>query len=199
MNSILRLLTMGCCLSCMGTALPLSAAPDTTPARQFDLARYQGRWYEQARFDILFERGLTNISAFYELLPDGTVRVTNAGTDAAGRRHEVVGRAVIGEAGNPADLLVSFVPPYTIVQSSYRVLYVTPDYGGALVSDKEGRYLWLLERSPQGNPAVTERLMEEAARRGFDLSRLLDAKSPEGRPKRPAGKRAASEAAVNPQ
>ncbi len=162
-------------LAFFGFIPAIAGTPDTTPAKEFDLARYQGTWHEQARYDIIFERGLTNISALYELLPDGTVRVTNSGTDADGNLHSVTGRARIAEGGNPADLLVSFIPPFTIFESSYRVLYVTPDYGGAVVSDKDGRYLWLLERSPQGTPAVTEKLMQEAERRGFDLTKLIDA------------------------
>ncbi len=174
MKTTLRHLAL-CGLAFFGVSTALAGAPDTTPVTDFDLQRYQGVWHEQARYDIIFERGLTNISALYELLPDGTVRVTNSGYDADGNEHRVTGRARIAESGNPADLLVSFIPPFTIFESSYRVLYVTPDYGGAVVSDEDGRYLWLLERSPQGTPAITEKLMQEAAKRGFDLTKLIDA------------------------
>ncbi len=174
MKTSLRHLAL-CGLAVFGVGSGLAAPPDTTPASEFDLQRYQGIWHEQARFDIIFERGLTDITALYEILPDGTVRVTNSGTDAEGKRHSVTGRARVAESGNPADLLVSFIPPFTLFESSYRVLYVTPDYGGALVSDADGRYLWLLERSPKGTPEVTERLMQEAAKRGFDLTKLIDA------------------------
>ena len=43
----------------------------------FDLQRYQGHWYELARLDHSFERGLTDVSATYTPQPDGSVRVVS--------------------------------------------------------------------------------------------------------------------------
>ncbi len=156
------------------TAASLANAADTTPARELDLARYLGTWHETARFDNLFERGLHAVTAAYEQLADGRIRVTNAGTAADGKRHEVSGIAQQAEGSSgEGDLEVSFVPPYTAFFSDYRVLYVTPDYSGALVSDADGKMLWLLERSDVSVPAVREELLEEARRRGFDTGELI--------------------------
>ena len=47
----------------------------------FDINRYQGAWYEIARLDHRFEKGLTNVSAEYELLEEGAVKVINRGYD----------------------------------------------------------------------------------------------------------------------
>lgn len=49
-----------------------------------------GRWYEIARYENIFERGLVNVSANYSLLPDNTVRIENRGTTRSGRE---IGRA----------------------------------------------------------------------------------------------------------
>src|SRR3569832_801457 len=53
------------------------------PVGGFELERYLGRWYEIARLNHSFERGLTNVSAEYRLLPDGRVEVVNRGFDPA--------------------------------------------------------------------------------------------------------------------
>ena len=45
----------------------------------FDKQRYLGRWYEVARLDHSFERGLSNVTADYSLREDGGVRVINRG------------------------------------------------------------------------------------------------------------------------
>src|ERR1700743_828690 len=72
------------------TRVPKGAQP-VTP---FDLARYMGKWYEIARYDYRFERGLKNVTAFYSQNPDGTVRVDNSGQDAkTGEWEESVGKA----------------------------------------------------------------------------------------------------------
>jgi apolipoprotein D and lipocalin family protein len=39
--------------------------PGIVPVRGFDLQRYSGKWYEIARLDHRFERGLTDVSAYY--------------------------------------------------------------------------------------------------------------------------------------
>ena len=43
-----------------------------------DLNRYQGRWYEIARFPVSFEEGCVGVTADYALNPDGSVKVTNS-------------------------------------------------------------------------------------------------------------------------
>lgn len=54
--------------------------PDSViPVAGFQLERYLGKWYEIARFDHAFERGLICVTADYSLRPDGGVRVLNCG------------------------------------------------------------------------------------------------------------------------
>ena len=52
--------------------------PGISAVAPFDLARYEGRWYEIARLDHSFERGMTDVSVVYSLQPDGSVRVGSA-------------------------------------------------------------------------------------------------------------------------
>lgn len=59
---------------CAGT-LPQGAVP----VENFNLDRYLGTWYEIARLDHSFERGLSRVTAFYALNEDGSVRVVNRG------------------------------------------------------------------------------------------------------------------------
>ena len=48
-----------------------------TPVRGFQIERYLGTWYEIARLDHRFERGLDDISATYTLRADGGIDVLN--------------------------------------------------------------------------------------------------------------------------
>ncbi|HBA65036.1 MAG TPA: lipocalin, partial [Methylococcaceae bacterium] len=50
-----------------------------TPVGNFEVERYLGKWYEIARLDHRFERGLTHISAEYSLREDGGLKVINKG------------------------------------------------------------------------------------------------------------------------
>ena len=49
------------------------------PVTDFELDRYEGKWYEIARLDHRFERGLEKVSATYSINDDGTVKVENRG------------------------------------------------------------------------------------------------------------------------
>ena len=62
---------MGCSFwVCWGVSSPLD--------RQ-DVQRYLGTWYEIARLDHSFERGLINVTATYSLKENGSLRVLNPG------------------------------------------------------------------------------------------------------------------------
>ncbi|RZW25695.1 MAG: lipocalin, partial [Desulfobulbaceae bacterium] len=50
-----------------------------TPVKEFEVDRYLGRWYEIARLDHSFERGLEQVSADYILAQDGSLTVINRG------------------------------------------------------------------------------------------------------------------------
>ena len=49
------------------------------PVQGFESDRYLGRWYEIARLDHSFERGLSHVTADYSMRKDGGVRVLNRG------------------------------------------------------------------------------------------------------------------------
>ncbi len=55
------------------------------PVADFSLERYLGKWYEIARLDHSFERGLSRVTAEYSLREDGGVRVLNRGYSEKGR------------------------------------------------------------------------------------------------------------------
>ncbi|MEO9507921.1 MAG: lipocalin family protein, partial [Nonlabens ulvanivorans] len=71
MNKVLLILSVFLLSSCLG--MPESVKP----VSDFELQKYVGKWYEIARLDHSFERGLSQISAEYSLKEDGGVRVIN--------------------------------------------------------------------------------------------------------------------------
>ena len=70
-------------LSLFAAALPVWACSkdiDNSTVTEFDLSRYLGEWYEIARYDHSFERGMDNTMAQYVLQDDGKVVVLNTGS-----------------------------------------------------------------------------------------------------------------------
>ena len=49
------------------------------PITGFDASRYTGKWFEVARLDNSFEKGLSHTTAEYTLREDGGITVVNRG------------------------------------------------------------------------------------------------------------------------
>jgi len=161
-----------------------SAAGDTgqgpvRPVPAVDLARYAGRWYEIARLPNSFQAKCTGeITADYEILPDGQIRVVNQCRQADGTMKRAEGRARLADRKGPTSKLkVRFAPAFlsflSAVWGDYWVLDLTEDYSAALVGEPGRRYLWILSRTPVLPDSICRRMLDTAARQGFDVARLI--------------------------
>jgi apolipoprotein D and lipocalin family protein len=139
--------------------------------RNFDLSRYLGRWYEIARFNHSFEKGLVGVTANYTLLPDGMIRVENAGHKGTleGVTKTAIGKAKSAGVTTEGHLKVSF---FLFFYADYFIMDLDPDYRWALIGSKSDKFLWILSRTPQLEKSVQGRIMDKARSLGYDLSQL---------------------------
>ncbi len=147
-------------------------ARESKPVVQnLDLERYLGKWYEVIRLDHRFERGLSNVTATYELKDDGTVRVINQGfRDDQKKWKKAVGSArLAGEPGEGRLKVMFFWPFY----GGYNILELDPEYGYALVGGDSPDYLWILSRDPTMDEEILQHLLRKAAELSYDLSTLI--------------------------
>ena len=153
--------------------LPLTACSkdfDNSTVDEFDLSRYLGEWYEIARYDHSFERGMDNTMAEYILQDDGKVVVLNTGWKN-GKFKLAEGKAKYPDpTGDPGALRVSF---FLFFYSDYNVMMVDENYQISLVGSKAEKYLWILSQTPEPDPVLLEMVLNEAARRGYDTSELI--------------------------
>lgn len=162
-------------LALAALSLPmLSAAQnvqyDNSPVSQFDLSKYLGTWYEIARFDHSFERGMDNVIAEYLLREDGKIDVVNSGWKD-GKYKVADGKAKQPDPlSDPAHLEVSF---FLFFYSDYNVMMIDDDYKIALVGSKSPKYLWILSRTPYVTDSVMDLVLEEASSRGYDINDLI--------------------------
>lgn len=137
----------------------------------FDAAKYLGTWYEIARFDFKFERGLSKTTANYSLNEDGSIKVINRGYNAEKDKwQEAEGKARFVGDTNIAMLKVSFFGPF---YTGYNVIALDPEYKYALVAGKNLDYLWLLSREKTMPQEVIDQYLAIATAIGYDTSRLL--------------------------
>ena len=150
-----------------------AGVPDEVePVTGFELGRYLGTWYEIARLDHPFERGLSNITAEYSLREADGVRVINRGYSAEDKEwKQAEGKAFFVGDEETAMLKVSFFGPF---YGGYNVIELDKqNYEWALVAGQNRAYLWILSRSSTMEPAVLEQLLETGKRLGFPVEELI--------------------------
>jgi apolipoprotein D and lipocalin family protein len=142
------------------------------PVGGFEVRRYLGQWYEIARFDHRFERGLTDVSATYSLREDGGINVVNRGYDRKrGKWQEASGRAYFLGSPHTGSLKVSFFGPF---YGGYHVIALDREaYRYAVVSGPSRDYLWILARERQLPEPLLKSLVAQARQAGFDTSQLI--------------------------
>lgn len=142
------------------------------PVTNFELNRYLGKWYEIARLDHRFERGLSHVSATYTLRKDGGVDVLNRGFDkSTAKWQEAKGKAYFIGQPTVASLKVSFFGPF---YGGYHVIDMDKDgYTHALVCGPNRSYLWILARDRVLNQGTIDHLISAADKAGFDTKNLI--------------------------
>lgn len=150
----------------------LGMPEDVKPVSNFEIDRYLGKWYEIARLDHSFERGLEQVSAEYSLRDDGGVTVRNRGFSAEDNEwNEAMGKAYFVNESDEGYLKVSFFGPF---YGSYVIFELDKvNYQYAFVSGPDLSYLWLLSRTPLTSQKVIDDFLEKAAAIGFDVSSLI--------------------------
>lgn len=146
--------------------------PDGAEAVQnLDAKKYLGKWYEIARFDYIFEKGLDHCTAEYSENPDGSIKVVNRGLKIKSNQwKESVGEARFIGNKSVGRLKVSFFKP---IWAGYNILSVDDDYKYALVAGDNLKYLWILSRETSIPADVKEKYLNIASNLGYDIDKLI--------------------------
>jgi apolipoprotein D and lipocalin family protein len=142
------------------------------PVVDFKLQNYLGTWYEIARLDHSFERGLEQVTATYSLQEDGGVSVVNRGFKReAGEWKEATGRAYFVGEPSVGRLKVSFFGPF---YGGYNIIALDHEnYQWAMICGPSRKYLWILARQPQISEDIITKLLDQAKSANFPLEGLI--------------------------
>jgi len=142
-----------------------------TPVNNFEAEKYLGTWYEIARYDYTFERGLSHVTAAYSMRDDGGLKVVNRGYSPENAEwKESIGKAYFVEGKDTGYFKVSFFGPF---YSSYVIFDLDENYQYALVTGEDKSYLWILSRTPTIPEDVKGSLLAKATAMGFDINKLI--------------------------
>jgi len=142
------------------------------PTQGFDVNRYLGTWYEIARLDHSFERGLEKVTAHYSLRQDGGIKVVNRGFNPKTNTwKETVGKAYFLSDPDTGSLKVSFFGPF---YGGYHIIALdTVHYSYSLICGPSKSYLWILARKPRMKESLKSALIKKAKALGFETEKLI--------------------------
>jgi lipocalin len=168
-KSVLYLLTL---LFLMNSCNGQDNMIDKSVVKELDIDRYMGTWYEIARYDHRFERGLVGVTASYSFRDDGKIEVVNTGFKETinGKKSEAIGKAKIPDPNVPSKLKVSF---FWFFYGDYIVLELDENYHWAVIGSSSDKYLWILSRTPQMDETVYHELLIKLTTRGYDIDKLI--------------------------
>lgn len=152
-------------VGCTGTPVPAQ------PIADFNSDRYLGTWYEIARLDHSFERGLDNVTANYSFREDGQIKVLNRGYDMKKSDwKDAEGRAKFASDETTGHLRVSFFGPFF---GDYIIFGLDESYRHAFISGGSDKFLWLLAREPDVSQSVKESFLASASSLGYNTDDLI--------------------------
>ena len=151
---------------------------DNSTVKHLELEKYLGKWYEIARFDHHFERGLVGVTASYSMLPNGKIKVVNAGykNTLNGKFKTADAKAKIPDQNEPGKLKVYFIPFFG---ADYNILELDKNYRWALVGSSAPNYLWILSRTPNLDEETYNLILAKAKKRGYAVNELIKVKQAE--------------------
>ena len=173
LKSAQRLFVAGMALLTAVLQSGCAGAPDGVEVvTDFELNRYLGTWYEIARLDHRFERGLSRVTANYSMRDDGGVSVVNRGYQISSEEwEEASGKAYFVGAPDIGQLKVSFFGPF---YGGYNIMELDKDdYQYALVAGPNRSYLWILARSPKLDQDTLDALVNMAKKANFPTEELI--------------------------
>ena len=156
---------LACLAGC--TAIP----ENIKPVNNFELAKYMGQWYEIARLDHRFERGLEQVSATYSIDDNGMVKVANRGWSIADKEwSDAVGKARFAADTDIGHLEVSF---FAFFFGDYIIFELDQaDYQYAWVTGGENT-LWFLSRTPTVSDNLKQNFINTITDYGYNADELI--------------------------
>ena len=164
-------------LAALALAAVIADTPPLTVVGNLDPSRYAGRWFEIARLPNRFQtKCASDVTAEYQLKPEGGFIVVNRCRNAAGEITDATGVAR-SVANNPTSVLqVRFAPAFLsvlpFVWGDYQVIALDDGHTYSVVGTPDRKYLWVLSRQPQMAPSQYHHLAELAKQQGFAVERL---------------------------
>jgi apolipoprotein D and lipocalin family protein len=154
----------------VAAAAPLLGCSQNDPSvvKNFDLERFQGRWYEMARIARDYDSLCSDTTADYRRTGPVEIDMQYSCELPGGTTQGFHATAHAEDASVPAKLTMQLGAD----AGGYWVLDVDAGYDYLLVGQPSRMALWVLSRAPSIAPALYAHALSVATQQGFDAGQL---------------------------
>lgn len=164
-------ITLVVALALLGAACASGPPPLKAIDRRVDLERFMGDWYVVASIPLFIEADAHDAVESYRLTPDGVIETTytfrDGSFDGPLRRFEPNAR--VEDPATNATWGMQFIWPF---RATYLIVDLDEDYRHTIIGVPSRRWVWLMSREPQVDPAEYARMVSVVSAAGYDVSRL---------------------------
>jgi len=139
--------------------------------KEVDIEKYQGLWYEIAKYPNSFQRNCLSSTATYTIHEKGYIIVENRCKKKSNYNEEgyIKGKAFPIKNSNNSKLKVQFFWPF---RANYWIIDLEPNYQWAVISEPKMKYLWILARKPSIDENSYQAILNNLKEKGFDLEKI---------------------------
>lgn len=137
----------------------------------FNIKKFEGVWYEIARYDNFFEKDYKNISAEYTIINENKFRIENFGIlNDDFKSIKGFGKYKDKNNKNIGWLKISFFRPFYF---DYKILYVDEKYENIIVTGSTTEFFWILSKNKTINKETYSNLIKISNKFGFEESKMI--------------------------
>ncbi|TAM59984.1 hypothetical protein EPN52_06180 [bacterium] len=145
--------------------------PELRTVPYVDLGRYQGRWFEIAKYPTPFQGTCAkNTTAEYVVRNCGGLAVENRCTTAEGRTRSARAVASVVDDESNAKLRLKYSP--IAPAADYWIVDLDQEYRYAVIGEPQRRFLWILARTPALDEQTFEDICSRLREQLYDPARL---------------------------
>ena len=139
--------------------------------KEVDIEKYQGLWYEIAKYPNSFQRNCLSSTATYTIHEKGYLIVENRCKKKSANNEDgyIKGKAFPTKNSNNSKLKVQFFWPF---RANYWIIDLEPNYQWAVISEPKMKYLWILARKPSIDENSYQAILNKLKEKGFDLEKI---------------------------
>ncbi|MES2828606.1 MAG: lipocalin family protein [Bacteroidota bacterium] len=143
---------------------------ENVPVKNIDLKAFAGKWYSLYSIPTLMDKNWKKTTETYTLADDDHYDVyTTYHKGGKAEEKSITSKLFFDEEHPDGEMKAQFLWPFKI---GYRIIELAADYSYVVVGHPDEKYLFIMARKPDLDPAIVGQLIELSRANGYETEKL---------------------------